>query len=402
MKKVPSTTKLIIGIAPLFLGSGIFGVTSPTFLMSIGAGADVLGSASSLGLILAVLFSPFFGRLGRRFSNRNATFTCLVINALTVFLCVLFPSVTSFTICRAVLRFVPTCAAVCSYAYLINMSDGDTARSRAMVAMSTLSISLPTLGYLVGGFLAERSPILSFTVEACLMLFTTPLILMAEKDQPSLESLGSIVSIVKQENPITAFYRCVKCAPKGLMLFFLLLALISLGYTAFDQSFNYHLQATLNLSASYSGIVRCVIGAAAILTNFTLVMWVVKRFNGASSIFIATAICAAASLLSVLLDTRLSFICFGALFYIVINIALSLQQKIFGDLVAGNNSELMTANSNVVDNLASAIAAYAAGMIYEVNPSYPFYLGAAAFFLAAFIAILLFKRTGSRAKASAD
>lgn len=94
--------------------------------------------------------------------------------------------------------------------------------------------------------------------------------------------------------------------------------------------------------------------------------------------------------------------CFGALFYIVINIALSLQQKIFGDLVAGNNSELMTANSNVVDNLASAIAAYAAGMIYEVNPSYPFYLGAAAFFLAAFIAILLFKRTGSRAKASAD
>lgn len=94
MKKIPSTTKLIIGIAPLFLGSGIFGVTSPTFLMSIGAGADVLGSASSLGLILAVLFSPFFGRLGRRFSNRNATFTCLVINALTVFLCVLFPSVT--------------------------------------------------------------------------------------------------------------------------------------------------------------------------------------------------------------------------------------------------------------------------------------------------------------------
>lgn len=318
MKKIPSTTKLIIGIAPLFLGSGIFGVTSPTFLMSIGAGADVLGSASSLGLILAVLFSPFFGRLGRRFSNRNATFTCLVINALTVFLCVLFPSVTSFTICRAVLRFVPTCAAVCSYAYLINI--------------------------------------------------------------PTLEKLSSVKTILAQENPVAAFKRCLRSAPAGTPLLFVLVSAISIGYALFDQSFIYYLQIRLHVPVSMSGVVRAVIGAIAILVNFTITMALVQRFNSAKAIIPITLLCAAASGCAAFTGTEAAFIIAGGLFYASINVLLAFQNKIFGDFAAKGNSELLSSCNYTVDCFASAAGSLAAGFIYNIGPLLP-YAGAAILYL---------------------
>ena len=384
--KLSNNVNLIIGVCPLFLGEGIFRVASPAFLMSIGVDITALGNSSFVGYLLAVLFAPFFGRLGRRFSNRNAAFWSIVIYGIGVFGIVVFKNVMSYNFCSALLRFVPTCAGVCSYAYLIKMAESDVQRSRSMVALATLSTSFGTFGYLLGGVLTDISPILAFVVEGGMLVLLPLIMLTAKKDESNMTAIGSVVTILKEENPIVAFARCIKGAKKGLPLFFLMLALISLGYIGFNQSYDYYLQEGLGLSASASGMIRFVIGVAAIITNFTIVnMWIVKKFNGARTITVTALVCAAASLIAVV-NGNVAFICAGTILFIVINVTIGVQQKIMGDLATPETSELVSANYNSVDNLAAGFSALIAAYVYSMNASYSFILAAVSFVLAAVVA----------------
>lgn len=371
---------MLLGLAPLFLSSGIGAVATPVFLRSINSGTELIGIASSIGLLLSILFPPLFGRLGMRFSNRNAIALCLLLDGAASLIILSFRNVAAFIVSRALSRLIPTCAAVCSYTYLVQMSVGDAARSRSMVAMTTLSASLPAFGYLIGGFLADRSVTLAFTVQAIMMFTATPIILLAEKDIPTLEKLGSVKTILAQENPVAAFKRCLRSAPAGTPLLFVLVSAISIGYALFDQSFIYYLQIRLHVPVSMSGVVRAVIGAIAILVNFTITMALVQRFNSAKAIIPITLLCAAASGCAAFTGTEAAFIIAGGLFYASINVLLAFQNKIFADFAAKGNSELLSSCNYTVDCFASAAGSLAAGFIYNIGPLLP-YAGAAILYL---------------------
>lgn len=390
--KLSNNTKLIIGVCPLFVAAGMFRVVSPAFLMSVGEDISALGSSSFVGYLLAVLFAPFFGRIGRRFSNRNASCFSIVLFGVGVFSIIILKNVEAYQFTSALLRFIPTCAGVCSYAYLIKMAEDDVQRSRSMVAMATLSTSFGTFGYLIGGYLTDISPLFAFMVLGCLVTFLPLVGLTAKKDESAMDGFGSVVTVIKEENPITAFIRCFRGAKKGILWFFLMMACISLGYIGFNQSFDYYLQAALNLPPSASGMIRFLIGVAAIATNFTIVnMWLVKKFNGASTIAVTTIICAVASIVAVAFGKSAVFVGAGAVFFIMINMVIGVQQKVMGDLATEETSELVSENYNSVDNLAAAFSALIAAYLYTMNTSFPFYLSAVSFVLAAAVAVILAK-----------
>lgn len=383
---------MLLGLAPLFLSSGIGAVATPAFLRSINFGTELIGIASSIGLLLSVLFPPLFGRLGMRFSNRNAVALCLLLDGAASLIMLLFRNMTAFIVSRALSRLIPTCAAVCSYTYLVQMSRSDADRSRAMVAMTTLSASLPAFGYLIGGFLTEKSVTLAFAVQMAIMLVAAPVIMRAEKDTPTLEKLGSVRAILAQENPVVAFRRCLRSAPSGTPLLFALVSAVSIGYALFDQSFIYYLQIRLQVPASMSGVVRALIGGVAILVNFTLTMVMVRRFNSAKAIIPIALLCAAASGCAALTGTEAAFIISGGLFYASINVLLAFQNKIFGDFAAKGNSELLSSCNYTVDCFASAAGSLAAGFIYNIDPLMP-YSGATILYLCVpAVAMLIYRK----------
>ncbi|MBQ9534734.1 MAG: MFS transporter [Clostridia bacterium] len=393
-KRLGAPLRLVLATLPLYLSSGVGAPATPAFLMSIGAGTDVQGLSSSIGLMLVILFAPFFGRLGKAYSNRRVIVLSFILSGSASLLPAAAPAVWSFILARSVANMLGNCSMVCVMAYLLGCT-GDGERARYMVATSVVSSALPALGYLLGGFLADISPRLAYAAQGLLHLLAAALMLLAvRQDQPQSDSIGSVRRILREENPISAFLRCRAAAPVGLMLLFAVTVSSLMGQSAFDQSFNFYLQDQLGLTPGMGGVVRCLTGALAMLVNFTLGMRLAGGKRRMAAIITAALLCAV-SCAGAVLSGRVGFIISGGLFYAAIAVFTALTSSVFGDMAARGDHGLMNAVNSSVGCLGGALSGLVSGYIYRADPAYPFALGAAVCLVSAALAARLKRRTNN-------
>ena len=60
---------------------------------------------------------------------------------------------------------------------------------------------------------------------------------------------------------------------------FTICCLAFLGFTAFEQSFNYYIKDIYNLTSGYNGIIKAAIGIISLVANGTICLWIIKNTN---------------------------------------------------------------------------------------------------------------------------
>ncbi len=262
-------------------------------------------------------------------------------------------------------------------------------RGRGMAITATVQSVSSSFGYFVGGMLGEVNIFLSVwaqaaTLAVCAVAF---FLIMADDTRESLTNLNA-GALVKQCNPMSAFWQCRRFMTKMMAVLFLMYGLSSLGYIAFDQCFNYYIRDQFGLSSGYNGVIKAMLGVISLVANSTICMWILRKNETSRYMVGVMLICTVSMIGVILLESLVPFIIVNVLFLAFYFISTPLSQSMVAELGEGSDSNLVMGASNAVKSLGNIFGSLFAGFIYEINAKLPFVFGFIAFAAASALMVL--------------
>ncbi len=352
---------------------------TPTIIQERGFGDYMFGVALAAMMTANFLFSPFWGQLISYISSRRvmligclgyATGQAMFGMAHTEGLMVaarLFAGIFTGGLFTATLT------------YVINTSP-DEMRSRYLTAAATISTVASAFGYFIGGMLGEIGVNVSITAQVIGLASCGLLFYFACEDDATTDIREVKPRVLfKKANPLAAFLAGRHIMTPILVSIVAVAGLASLGASGFDQSFNYYLRAQLGLSSGYNGAIKAVIGLVSLVANSTICIWLINKTDIRRSSIYVYLLCSFAMLGVVLSNATAPFVAANIIYFGFYAISIPLTQSLVADQAKGTDSNLVMGFYNGLRALGGIFGALSAGLLYTLNPKWPFILGLAAF-----------------------
>lgn len=361
---------------------------TPSIIQTLGLSDYMFGLALASQMFVNFLFSPFWGRLNDYLSSKRTLLICGLGYALGQVFFALARTELQFVLARMFAGVFVGGAYVSFLTYVVNVSDLRS-RGRGMAITATVQSVSSSFGYFVGGMLGEVNIFLSVwaqaaTLAVCAVAF---FLIMADDTRESLANLNA-GALVKQCNPMSAFWQCRRFMTKMMAVLFLMYGLSSLGYIAFDQCFNYYIRDQFGLSSGYNGVIKAMLGVISLVANSTICMWILRKNETSRYMVGVMLICTVSMIGVILLESLVPFIIVNVLFLAFYFISTPLSQSMVAELGEGSDSNLVMGASNAVKSLGNIFGSLFAGFIYEINAKLPFVFGFIAFAAASALMVL--------------
>ena len=379
-----------------FVAAAVFNVAAnfahpvtPTFIQEYQLDSYMFGVALAVMQCSYFLMSPFWGKLNNYIDSRKSMLICALGYSIGQALFGMARS-NGMLIFARVFAGAFTGGAFTSFlTYIVNTSS-DMERGKNLTIFATIQAVGSAFGYFIGGFLGEVSLNATFIAQStCLAAAGIAFFFICKSDRP--ENAGPIVprQLVREANPFAAFVACRHFMTALFAVLFCVTCLHNLGYTAFEQCFNYYIKDSLGLTSRYNGLIKGVIGLVALAANSTICMWMIKKTNVRRS----TIVVMSALLLSctgvVFADSIGPFMTISVVFYAFNAISIPLLQDLVAKRAAKtNDSNLVMGFFNSTRSLGGIVGSLCAGFLYTANPKSPFLFASAAFVLATLCAVI--------------
>ena len=380
-----------------FVINGLFNLAAnyahpitPTVIQNLQLGDYMFGVAFGAMMGLNFLFSPFWGKLNEQINSKTTMLICSVGYALGQILFWRATSQNSVIFARMFSGVFTGGSYVSFLTYVVNVTPPEK-RGQNLTILATVASVCAAFGYFIGGMLGELSLDLTFALQAatlasCGILFY----LFCENDviSPVKQNLKALV---KQANPFHSFQQAKAFMDKKYLLLFTICCLAFLGFTAFEQSFNYYIKDIYNLTSGYNGIIKAAIGIISLIANGTICLWIIKNTNVSKSSMLVLLL-SSITMLGVLLTSNIIiFIIMNVIFFALNAIIIPVTQDLVASRSNNNNSSLVMGFYNAIKSLGGIIGALMAGFFYTFNPRLPFIFGFMAFLFATILSYLYFK-----------
>lgn len=382
-----------------FVAASLFNVAAnfahpvtPTFIQEYQLDSYMFGVALAVMQCSYFLMSPFWGKLNNYIDSRKSMLICCLGYSIGQALFGMARS-NGMLIFARVFAGAFTGGAFTSFlTYIVNTSS-DMERGRNLTVFATIQAVGSAFGYFIGGFLGEVSLNLTFAAQStCLALSGVAFFFICRDDRSANAGKIEPKRLVREANPFAAF---VACRHFMTALFAVILAsacLCNLGYTAFEQCFNYYIKDALGLTSKYNGLIKGIIGFVSLAANATICMWMIKKTNVRRSLVLILGLGTAAITGVIFVEGTLPFMGISVLFYAIYAVSLPLLQ----DLVARraghtNDSNLVMGFFNSVRSLGGIVGSLCAGFLYSTGPKIPFVFAAIAMGLAAVFSLFYHK-----------
>ena len=369
---------------------------TPSIIQELHLSDYMFGLALASQMLTNVIFSPFWGRLNDFISSRRTLLICGLGYALGQVFFALARTELQFVLARMFAGVFVGGAYVSFLTYVVNRMDLRS-RGRGLAVTATIQSVSSSFGYFVGGMLGEVNIFLPVWVQAATLGTSSVLmfLLMADDAREDIRDLRA-EEMVKQCNPLSAFWQCRRFMTRLMVLLLLMTGLGNLGYVAFDQCFNYYIRDVFGLSSGYNGVIKAALGVISLVANSTICIWILKKNDTPRYMVGVMLICTAAMVGVILLDSLIPFILVNVLFLAFYFISTPLSQSMVAQLGEGKDSNLVMGAYNSVKSLGSIFGSLFAGFIYVINPKLPFVFGFAAFALASVFTVMYWKLDGKQ------
>ena len=364
---------------------------TPTVIKELHLGDYMFGVALGAMLISNFLFSPFWGKLNDCIPSKLTILFCSAGYALGQLFFGFATSELMIIFARMFAGIFTGGAFVSFLTYVVNVSDSNKQAQNLMISATIQSVS-GAFGYFVGGILGEMGVRLTFLVQAGILFGSGILFYLLLEDDRQVRETIPFKRIVKEANPFSAFKSCRSFMTPIFLCLFGVSVLSSVGYTAFEQSFNYYLKDQFALTSSYNGIIKAAIGIISLIANATICMYLIKKTDVSKSIIGVLWICSISMLLAILLNDLSLFIIVNVIFFAFYAITTPLLQNLVSNSSKDNYSNLIMGFYNSTKSLGGIIGSFVAGGIYTFNPKYPFIFGLISFSLAGFLAYIYYHK----------
>lgn len=375
-----------------FIGTLLFNIVAnlahpvtPTIIKNLNLADYMFGAAYGTMMFGNFLFSPFWGNRNEYTNSRSTMAVCCTGYAIGQILFSISKTEIIILFARLFSGVFAGGIFVSFLTYLIRVSKEEE-RGRNLAVLAAGGSVAGAFGYFIGGMLGEISVSVVFDVQAVgLFLCGILFLLVCEKDRREENKRPDFKSLLHTANPFAAFGSARRFMNRRFFLLFSICTLSYLGFTAFEQCFNYYIKDVYELTSGYNGTIKAAIGIASLLANGTLCMYIIKKTKIEKSTVIILTACAV-SIFAVILskDMRL-FIAASVLFFAINAVSIPVIQELVSCEAKEEDRGIVMGFYNGMKSFGGIIGALAAGAIYTFSPLLPIIFSGIIFILASVI-----------------
>lgn len=360
---------------------------TPTIIKDRGFGDYMFGVALASMLMVNFLFSPFWGRLITYLSSRRVMLFCSFGYAIGQMMFGMASTEVTMVVARMFSGIFTGGVYISLLTYVVNTAPEELRGSYLTVA-ATLSTVASSFGFFVGGMLGEIGVSTTIIAQAVTLASCGVLFHMVCEDDTTKQLQGmKLRALFAEANPLSAFLSGRRIMTPLFVTIFSISALASLGSLAFDQSFNYYLRAQLGLSSGYNGAIKALIGLVSFAANGTIGLWLINKTDIRRSSIFVYMLCSCAMLGVVFLNATVPFVVANVVYFGFFAVSVPLTQSLVANKAKGKDSNLIMGCYNGLKSLGGIFGSLSAGLLYTVNPKWPFILGFVAFASATMVSI---------------
>ncbi|MGE5580299.1 MAG: MFS transporter [Bacillota bacterium] len=377
----------------LNLAANFAHAVTPTIIKDRGFGDYMFGVALASMMTVNFLVSPFWGKLITFVSSRKVILICSLGYAMGQAFFWLAGSERAMVGARMFAGVFIAGVFTACLTYVVNTTPTEL-RGRYLTVMATVQMVASSFGYFVGGMLGEFG--VSATMMAQVVVLAASGVLffiICRDDRDTTQKEIALGPLFRQANPVAAFIAGKHIMTPLLIAVFLVTALTNLGSTAFDGSFNYYLKAQLDLSSGYNGAIKGVIGLVSLAANGTLGMWLVVKSDIRRSWVLVNLLCACSMLAVLLLNATVPFVLANILYFALFAVSAPLTQNLLARTAEGKDTNLTMGYYNGVKSLGGIAGSLSSGVLYMLNPKWPFLLGFLAYLIATGASVYYYRRS---------
>lgn len=375
-----------------FIINGIFNLAAnfahpitPTVIQNLKLGDYMFGVAYGAMMGLNFLFSPFWGKVNEQVNSKTTMFICGIGYAIGQVLFWQSTSQNTLILARMFSGLFAGGAYVSFLTYVVNTSPIEK-RGQNLTILATVASVCAAFGYFIGGMLGEISIDLTFAVQVLTLVSSGILFYIFCYKDNNCNKQQKLFNMVKQANPFISFKQARLFMNKNYFILFIICCMSFLGFTAFEQSFNYYIKDIFGLSSGYNGVIKASIGFISLLANSTICLWIIKNTDVSKSTIILFLI-SSLTMLSILITGNITIFIILNIVYFAMNAVIV---PVLQDLIANcsnNNTGLVMGFYNAIKSLGGILGALIAGFLYVFSPKLPFISGLIAFLIAVLLAI---------------
>ena len=376
-----------IAMSLFHLSANFVHPVTPTLIKNLNQPEYMFGLMFAVMTITNFALSPFWGKINLYISSRLSLLICCVSYALCQLGFAYSVNQLQLLTVRALAGIFIGGITVSLLTYVVNAAKPED-QGKYLIYTATNQSVVAAFGYLVGGMVGEYSILLTFWLQAIILCIAGVLFRFGCASDKCIDEKISMKQLARDANPLQAFFEGKYFMTAAFVMLFVINALINLGNTGFDQAFNYYLKDQLNLTSSYNGIIKAVVGFVSFVANMSLCLWIIRKTNVKKSMVVLLLGCTAVSVATVLpLSLRL-FMVFGVLVYTGYSVIVPVLQDMVANLSDPAQKNLVMGFFNATRSIGSIIGALAAGFIYGIHAKLPFLCVALSYGLSILVAVL--------------
>lgn len=354
-----------------YLAANFAHPVTPTIIQNLQLNDYMFGVALAMMQLANFLMSPFWGKINGYISSRvSLMIGCLGYGVAQIWFAYATTEL-SIIFARLLAGAFVGAIFVSFLTYVINVSEPKD-QAKYLTYSATISSVAGAFGYLIGGFLGEFSIKGTFLIQSVTLILAGILFyFICTPDTKKQEEL-TYKQLVKDANPMKAFFDCRKFMTFAFISLFTINILINFGNTGFDQAFNYYLKDQLHLTSAYNGIIKAAVGFVSFVANMTICIWIMNKTKIEKSLVKLVAICTLAAIGTIVTPNIGFFITFSILVYAGYSISLPVLQNIVAMKADVKQKNLVMGFYNATKSLGSIAGSLIAGFIYSLDVKMPF------------------------------
>lgn len=382
--------KMIILMINMFIAIGSFGIIIPilpAYLESINQGGTAAGLMIAIFAGAQLIFSPIAGKWADQYGRRKMIIYGLAGLTLSMLVFYAVDSIWLLYFSRVIGGIGAALLIPAIFAYIADITTMEQRAKGNGLVSAAMSLGI-VVGPGIGGFLADFGLKMPFLISALVSLVAVIFSVALLEESSTLQQASA--EEMPEDDPMVK--KLAMSVKKPYFIPLVITLVMSFGLMAYESVLGLYLDNQFGATPQAIAIMVTSTGIISVIVQLFVVDRVVRKFGEGKVLNIFLAVAATGFLVSLFAGSY-------ALFFVIsliIFLATSILRPVLTTLIskmAGNEQGFAMGMNNAYMSIGNVLGPTIAGVLYDVQITYPFVLGLALLLRTLFITVAWQKRS---------
>lgn len=381
--------KMFILMINMFIAIGSFGIIIPilpAYLESINQGGTAAGLMIAIFAGAQLIFSPIAGKWADQYGRRKMIIYGLIGLTLSMFVFYAVDSIWWLYASRVIGGIGAALLVPAIFAYVADITSMDQRAKGNSFVSAAMSLGI-VIGPGIGGFLADFGLKMPFLISAIVSLAAVIFSIVVLEESETKDA-----SAAMPEDTESMAKKMVRSVRMPYFVPLVITLVMSFGLMAYESVLGLFVDNQFDATPQEIALMITSTGIISVIVQLFVVDRVVRRFGEGMVLNIFLAVAAIGFFLSLFASSYVLF--FGVT--LLIFLATSILRPVLNTLIskmAGDEQGFAMGMNNAYMSIGNILGPTLAGMLYDVQITYPFVLGLAFLVVTLVMTIIWQKRT---------